>query len=392
MNKLLITALLATLLATPARAEERKVLYWYDPMVPGQRFDKPGPSPFMDMELVAKYADEEGEMMENGGKPVVSLSAETVQKMGVRTAKAEMRSFEGGSLRATGILVDNERARRDVVSQVEGRVEDLKASAEGDRVKKGEVFYTLVSPDLTALQNDYIAALSGGLKDMAAAASSRLKLLGVDARVITQLAKTRKAYEQVPFYVPADGVMTRLSVRNGYYLKMGDMVGQIQDLSCLWVEAAVPEADLPALKEGDTAMVSFTSNAAMYEAKVDYIYPTIDAMARTGKVRLLVDNKDGMLKPAGYATVEFASTSAATDMLTVPTEAILRGKDGEHVIVALGGGKFQSRDVKTGATDKGKTQILSGLMEGEEVVASAQFLIDSESNLRESLEKLPGAE
>lgn len=392
MNKKIILVMLGCLLVTTnAYAEDnanRKALYWYDPMHPEQHFDKPGKSPFMDMELVPKYADEvSGES--TGGKPVVSVNAETLQKMGVRTAKVGKGAF-GGGVRATGIVMDNERARHDVFSQVEGRIEDLKVSAQGDPVKKGEVFYSIVSPDLVTLQNDYIAALSGGMKDLAAAVAKRMKLLDVDDRVIATLAKTRKAYDKVPFYVPADGVLTKLDVRNGAYLKAGDMVGQIQDFSTVWVEAAVPEGDLPSVKANDDATVTFTGDSRSYNARVDYIYPTINAETRDGKVRLVVDNKNGSLKPAGYATVEFAAATANIKHLTVPSEAILRNSAGDHVIVRLSGGKFQARDVETGAASGGQTEILSGLKEGEEVVTSAQFLIDSESNLQESLQKLSG--
>lgn len=382
-------------MSTPAQVETKavqdqsshKVLYWYDPMKPEQHFDKPGKSPFMDMELVPKYADESGGA-DATGKPVVSISAENLQKMGVRIEKVGKGNF-GGDLRATGIVMENERTRHELFSQVEGRIEDLKYSAEGDRVKKGEVFYSIVSPDLTALQNDYIAALSGGLKDMASAAAKRMKLLGIDDQVISTLAKTRKAYDKVPFYIPSDGVLAKLVIKNGRYLKVGDEIGNIQDLSTVWVEAAVPEQDLPNIKEKQSAKVLFSGNVQPYEAMVDYIYPTINAEARTGKVRLVVGNKDGSLKPAGYATVEFATDTTA-ERMTVPSEAILRSSTGSHVIVAMGDGKFQARDVKTGAAGGGQTEILSGLKEGEDVVVSAQFLIDSESSLKESLQKLSG--
>jgi Cu(I)/Ag(I) efflux system membrane fusion protein len=382
-------------MSTPAQADvhtvqsqaEHKALYWYDPMRPEQHFDKPGKSPFMDMELVPKYADEVGNET-IGGKPVVSISAENLQKMGVRIEKVGKGDF-GGNLRATGTIMENERTRHDLFSQVEGRVEDLKYSAEGDAVKKGEIFYTLASPDLTALQGDYIAALSGGLKDMASAAAKRMKLLGVDDQVIATLTKTRKAYDKVPFYIPSDGILAKLVIKNGHYLKAGDEIGHIQDLSTVWVEAAVPEQDLAAIKEKQSAKVIFTGDPQGREAMVDYIYPTINADARTGKVRLVVDNKDGSLKPAGYATVEFA-TATTTERMTVPSEAILRSSTGNHVIIALGDGKFQARDVETGAAGGGQTEIISGLKEGENVVVSSQFLIDSESSLRESLQKLSG--
>jgi Cu(I)/Ag(I) efflux system membrane fusion protein len=367
-----------------AEEAERRVLYWYDPMAPGKQFDKPGKSPFMDMELVPKYADETG-MTASGEKPVVSISPESIQKTGVRTEKVGKSSF-GQGVRATGIVLPNERARVDMFSQVEGRVENLKYSAEGDMVKKGGIFYTLVSPELIALQNDYIAALSGGLKDMAAAARKRMKLLGVDDLTLNALARTQGPFEGVPFYAPADGVLTELSIRNGRYLKAGDEIGRIQDLSVVWVEAAVPETAAATIKTGDAAKVTFSGAPQPYDAKVDYIYPTINAEARTVKIRLVVENKDGALKPSAYATVEFAA--AVSERVTVPSEAVLRSSAGNHVIVALGEGKFQARDVETGVTGNGRTEIISGLEEGDEVVASSQFMIDSESSLRESLEKL----
>lgn len=378
--------------ATPAKAvageqSNKKVLYWYDPMVPGKQFDKPGKSPFMDMELVPKYADEP-DAGDGSGKPVVSISGENLQKMGVRTEKVTMGEF-GGSIRATGIITPNARARRDLFSQVEGRVDDLKFSAEGEQVKKGALFYTLYSPELLALQNDYIAAKKSGINDLAAAAAKRMKLLGVDDKVIAALAKSGTAYDKVPFYIPTDGILTKLDIHNGSYLMANSTVGSVQDLSNVWVEAAVPEGDLPAINQGDNATVTVTGNPTPYTAKVDYIYPTISPDARTGKVRLVVENKDGKLRLDGYATVAFA-TATASARVTVPSEAILRSSTGEHVIIALGDGKFQARDVKTGTVSGGKTEITEGLKEGEDVVTSAQFLIDSESSLRESLNKLSG--
>lgn len=362
---------------------ERKVLYWYDPMVPGKKFDKPGKSPFMDMDLVPKYADESAAAP--GQKPVVSISAENVQKMGVRTETAG-KSKLGGGVRATGIVMPNERARVDLFSQVEGRVVGLKYSAEGDVVKKGEVFYTLASPELAGLQSDYVAALSGGLKEMAAAARKRMKLLGVDDMTLDQITRTRTPFDSVPFHVPADGILAKLEIRNGHYLKAGDEIGHIQDLSVVWVEAAVPEKDAATIETGNAATVLFSGAEQPYDATVDYIYPTVNAEERTVKIRLVVENRGGALKPSAYATVVFSS--AVTERVTVPSEAVLQSSAGNHVIVALGNGKFQSRDVQTGMTGNGRTEILSGLQEGEEVVTSSQFMIDSESSLRESLGKL----
>jgi Cu(I)/Ag(I) efflux system membrane fusion protein len=366
--------------------KDRKILYWYDPMVPEKRFDKPGKSPFMDMELVPKYADEV--QSDASGKPVISISADTVQKMGVRTEKVTKGSFSQ-MIRATAIVMENERSRWDLFSQVEGRVEDLRYSAVGDRVKKGDLFYSLYSPELLSLQNDFIAARKGGLQDLAQAAKKRLKLLGVDDKVIADLLKSGKAFEKVPFYIPADGILARLEIRNGHYLKMNDEIGHIQDLSTVWLEAAVPEKDLSSIQEGDTAEIAV--GAQKYDGKVDYIYPTIDNETRIGKVRIIVENKDGLLRPASYASINFAS-GQMVEQVTVPSEAVLRNSEGEHVIVALGNGKFQARSIKTGGTSAGRTEIVSGLQEGDDVVVSAQFLIDSESSLQESLGKLSGGQ
>jgi membrane fusion protein, copper/silver efflux system len=366
--------------------KDRKILYWYDPMVPEKRFNKPGKSPFMDMELVPKYADEV--KSDASGKPVITINADTVQKMGVRTEKATKGSF-AQSIRATAIVMENERSRLDLFSQVEGRVENLRYSAVGDPVKKGDLFYSLYSPELLSLQNDFIAARKAGLQDLAQAAKKRMKLLGVDDRVLADLSKSGKAFERVPFYIPTDGVLAELNIRNGYYLKANDQVGRIQDLSTVWLEAAVPEKDLASIKGGDIAEI--TVGLQKYEGKIDYIYPTIDNEARIGKVRIIVENKDGLLRPASYASVTFAS-GIMTEQVTIPSEAILRNSEGEHVIVALGNGKFQARSIKTGGTNAGRTEIISGLNEGDEVVISAQFLIDSESSLQESLGKLSGGQ
>lgn len=364
----------------------KKVLYWYDPMVPGKKFDKPGKSPFMDMELVPKYADEADSGM-SGGKPVVSISAENVQKMGVRTEKVA-KSTIGGGLRATGIVMENERTRWDLFSQVEGRVDELKYSAPGDKVKKGELFYTLYSPELLALQNDYLASAKAGYKDLAASTRKRMKLLGVDDKVLDTIAKTGKTYDSVPFYIPADGILNRLEIRKGHYLMVNAEIGHIQDLSTVWVEAAIPEKDLNTIKEGDAAKVMVSGSTTEQEATVDYIYPTIMPETRTGKARLVVENPDYLLKPAGYATVTFEG--GAFERVSVPSSAVLRDTSGSHVILAMGNGKFQARPVQTGFAAEGRTEITEGLSEGEEVVVNGQFLIDSESNLRESLNKISG--
>lgn len=371
-----------------AFAEEAAAVKYTCPMHPQIISDTPGQCPICGMDLVALDAGhnhaEEASSIEN---PLVSISAENIQKMGVHAEKVK-KAILGGGMQATGTIMENERIRWDMFSQVEGRVDDLKYSAPGDKVKKGDVFYTLYSPELLALQNDYLAALRAGYKDLAAAARKRMKLLGVEDKALNTIAKTGKAFDSVPFYIPADGVLNRLEIRKGHYLKTNDEIGHVQDLSSIWVEAAVPEKDLGNIKEGDTAKVTPSGSTRVMDATVDYIYPTITPETRTGKVRLVVENPDYLLKPAGYATVTFAASMV--EHLAVPSSALLRDTRGYHVIVAMGEGKFQARAVQAGISAEGITEILSGLTEEDEVVVNGQFLIDSESNLRESLSKISG--
>ena len=377
----------------PAYAAEAAAIKYTCAMHPQIISDSPGKCPICGMDLVPMAGGHNHDLnnapVEHpGAAPVVEINPETIQKMGVRIENVAKEKI-GQGIRATGIVMENERTRHDLYSQVEGRIGDLKYGAIGDPVKKGDVFYTLYSPDLISLQNDYLAARKAGLKDMVSASRERMKQLGVDDRVLAELNKKGTIFEKVPFYVPADGVLAKMEMHNGHYMKVGDELARIQDLSTVWVEAAVAENAIGSIHAGDAATV--TSDARTYDAKVDYIYPTINAESRTGKVRLLVDNKDGEQRPAAYVTVNFAG-AVAPEQLTLPSEAILMSGDGKHVIMALGDGKFQARNVTTGSVTNGRTEILSGLREGEPVAVSAQFLIDSESSLRESLHKMTGGE
>ena len=362
---------------SPAKGE-RKILYWHDPMHPSYRSDKPGIAPDCGMQLVPVY-DETVTVVLQGPPGTVRLTQEKQQLIGVKLGKVESRSIDK-SVRAVAKIAFDESRIVHVHTKVDGWIEKIFADYVGATVRHGQPLFTLYSPELLALQNDYIAATKAGYKDLAASARKRMKLLGVDDKVLATLAKTGKAYDSVPFYVPADGILNRLEIRKGHYLTVNAEIGHVQDLSTVWVEAAIPEKDLSTIKEGDKAKV-VVGNTTELEATVDYIYPTITSETRTGKVRLVVANPDYLLKPAGYATVIFATGAGET--LTVSSSAILRDSSGEHVIVALGGGKFQARAVKTGLASEGRTEITSGLSGDEEVVVNGQFLIDSESNLRE---------
>lgn len=373
---LLLLAFAAPVMA--AEESERKVLYWYDPMVPGQKFDKPGKSPFMDMELVPFYEDEAG-----GGKSgTLAIEPAYRQALGVKTALVKTQEF-GKAIHAFGSVVPETRREYIVAVRTSGWIADLKTDAIGDTVKKGDLLFTYYSQDLMAAQSDYL--LGSRVGDP----GQRLRLYGMNEKAIAELKAKGRFLEQTPFYAPADGTVTTLNVRKGSYI---DVEGQmntvltLQDFSQVWIEAHVPVKDLQFLTVGTPATVTIDETGETIKAITDYIYPMTDMESRKGIVRLVVDNSNGHLKTGSLVNVTFEAQSQPR--LAVPAEAVLYGKDGGHIIEDLGDGAFRPVTVKTGITSNGMTEIASGLKEGQSVVTSGQFMIDAESSLRGGLSNM----
>ncbi len=355
-----------------------EILYYKHPM--GQPDTSPVPKKdSMGMDYIPVYADE---VAETG----IVVSPEMIQTMGVRTVPAEVTPF-GGTLRAFGTVESNERLENVSVARLEGWIEDLTIRAEGETVRPGALLYRVYSPDLIAAQKDLLASLTIGNETRIAAVRQRLRSLGMPERAIGRLVETREIMERVPVYAEAGGTVAALEVREGDYIKPGTPVLRLQSYSGVWVMASVPESDLPRLDTGLPVQLKFPSAPeAPGEGVIDYIYPTIDPQTRTARVRIEVDNAAGYLRPGAYADVSMQLSGG--ERLSVPTEAVLRDSSGAHVILALGEGRFAGRAVRTGVSANGRTQIIEGLTEGEEVVASGQFLLDSEVNLREGLSRL----
>jgi len=270
-------------------------------------------------------------------------------------------------------------------SRLEGWISGLTVRAEGDTVRRGQRLYSIYTPELIAAQKDYLASLQIGNSRRIASVRQRLISKGMQESLVERLTETRELIERVPVYAESSGVVTQLMVRDGDYLKPGDPILQLQAYDKVWVIASVPESDLPKMDIGKTANLKFESAPeAAKSGKVDYIYPTIDPKTRTARVRISVDNSSGSLRPGAYADIVFE----ADDTETSASQAILRDSRGAHVIVALGEGRFESRDVSIGTSVRGRTEVLSGLTQGERIVASGQFMLDSETNLREGLSKL----
>ena len=344
--------------------------------------DPNGSCPICGMDLVPVSA-EAGAAQGDGS---IAVAPEMIQTMGVRTVPVEVTDF-GQSLRAFGLVETNERLENVAASRLEGWIESLTVRAEGDTVRPGALLYRVYSPDLIAAQKDYLNSLAIGNDNRIAAVRQRLRSLGMQTVAIERLTRNREVIERVPVYAEAGGTVAELQVREGDYIKPGTPILRLQSYSGVWVMASIPESDLPLIDTGLAVRLSFPSAPeAPAEGKVDYIYPTIDPKTRTAQVRIGVDNAAGYLRPGAYADI--AMDLGGGTRLSVPIEAVLRDSRGAHVIVALGEGRFAGRAVRTGVSANGRTEIIAGLTPGEQVVASGQFMLDSEVNLREGFSKL----
>lgn len=368
----------------------KTVKYWYDPMVPNQKFDKPGKSPFMDMMLVPKYADE-GSDGEEGG---VAISSQTAQNLGIRIEKVSTKSF-GESFSAVGRIEPDERRFYVVQTRIPGFVERLSVRAVGDPVSKGQKIAEIYAPELLAAQQEYLALLELNSVDsdnaLKQAARNRLKLLGMTEGEITAITKSGKSSPRFGVYAPASGIVTELGVRQGGQLMAGSSLVQISDLSQVWMIAEVPERDAARLKPGIAADVQLQSlPGEIFKGKVGYLYPMLNDTSRTLQVRIELPNKGNRLRPGMYANVQF--TGQTHDALSVPTESIIATGKRKIVIVKevhlKESGAYRPVEITTGQERDNYTEILSGLSAGEEVVVSGQFLIDSEASLSGVLARL----
>ncbi len=371
--------------AAPMSSEssgEKKILYWQAPMDPNFKSDKPGKSP-MGMDLVPIYGEDTKAAT---GRTIVRIDPETIQNTGIRSEEAQMASF-GTLVRSYGDVTENVRLQFDISARVEGWVEDLKVQAVGDEVEKDDMLFKLYSPALISAQQDFISAIATGIQGRINSASKRLVSLGMQKRAIEEIKKNRKAFQSVPYYAESDGLVSAMNVRDGTYAKPGMNLMTLQNYDTVWIDVSVAEQDIPFITKETKATVSLPAlGVAKKQAAIDYIYPTIDRSTRTGRIRLVMDNETGRLKPGAYADVELQT--GVERRLSIPSDAILKSKDGDFVVVAMEQGRFQPRKILAGLKYKGRTEVLDGLKDGDKIVVSGQFLIDSESALRESFRKM----
>ncbi|MBF6024888.1 efflux RND transporter periplasmic adaptor subunit [Lysobacter niastensis] len=361
--------------ASSAPGTERPVLYWYDPMAPEQHFDKPGKSPFMDMQLLPKYADE----VASGG---MRISSELQQNVGIRTAQVEVGHLTS-TVRVPGTLTWDLRQESLVSSRVEGVVSRVQVKAPYTTVHRGQPLASLLAPSWSsALAEAQVLrqAQSTSARELQSAAQQRLRVLGVPDGMARDGSVTLSA--------PSHGIVTEVLAREGQAVVPGTPLFRINGTETLWLEAAIPQASAMSLRTGTPveAVVSAVPDQT-FAGEVEALLPQIDVASRTQRARIVLRNPDGVLAPGMFAEVTL-QPQAGTAVTLVPTEALIATGADSRVIVQDADGGFRPVRVRMGRSSDGRTEVLAGLKGGERVVVSGQFLIDSEASLSGALERL----
>lgn len=338
----------------------------------------------MGMDLVPVYADENASRDDSGS---VHIGATVVHNLGVRTSKAERRSL-WRKIEATGYIAYDESRLSQINVRTEGWIQRLLVETEGERVTRGQLLFEFYSPQLVNAQKEYVQAKRRNEIRLVQAAEKKLLALGMAAAGIKRLEETGKVSETVQVLAPQDGVITRLNVQEGIFIKPATEVMSLADLSSVWLQAGVFEsqANWVAAEQSAEARLNYLPGE-VFSGRVDYVYPVLDPVTRTLQVRLRFDNPGERMKPNMYARVTIFGKSHP-GALSIPREALIRGARFDRVVVSLGDGNFMVREVISGIESGEWVEITSGLEAGDEVVTSAQFLIDSEASLAGSIQRL----
>jgi membrane fusion protein, copper/silver efflux system len=361
------------------------VLYWYDPMVPDRHFEQPGKSPFMDMQLVPKYA---GPKTASAG--TLQIDPRIAQNLGVRTGIAKLGALTT-QVRASATVVFDEREVSAVQARVNGIVQSLAVRSPLTTVKRNQILMVLIAPEWTAAQEEYLAlrrTKSSSLTAVRDAARQRLGLLGMSETQIRSIERANRAQSRIAIVAPRDGVVTELAVREGETVMSGATLARINGIGSVWVHAAIPEAQIASVVPGAIAEVHLSAfPGRSFNGTVQALLPTIDAASRTQTARIVLDNATQQLTPGMVGEVRIAAMALNATVL-VPSEALIATGTRQVVIVAAEEGSFRAQQVRAGAEADGRTEILEGVAAGERVVLSGQFLIDSEASLSGTLSRL----
>jgi len=392
MNKLNIIAisLVAVLLTACSEDEsstdinvadkkEKKISYWVAPMDATYRRDEAGKSP-MGMDLIPVYDD-------GGDGSTVRISPAVENNMGVRTAIV-VKDKLWRRIDTVGYVDFDENKISHLHLRTKGWIEKLYVKSEGERVIKGQLLFEVYAPELVNAQEEYLQALRSNNRGLTAASRERLIALGISNLQINKLNKARRASQYVKIYAKQDGIIAKLNIREGMFVTPSKLVLSLADLSSIWLLAEVFEAQADWVRVGQSAEVTLSYLPGReWQGIVEYIYPSLDPKTRTLKVRLRFDNKDESLKPNMFAKVAIYG-GAKRDVLIIPHEALIRTGNDQRVIISLGEGRFQARNVTAGIESGELVELIEGVSAGDKVVTSGQFLIDSEASLKASVARM----
>ena len=356
----------------PAQPSARRILYWYDPMIPMERHTGPGMSS-MNMTLMPKYADE------TPGAPGIRIDPARTQNLGVRLGTVERGTLASG-VSAPGVIAFNERDVAVVQARAAGFVQRVYARAPGDMLAAGAPLADLLVPEWGGAQGEYLAVRRTGDPPLIQAARDRLMLLGMPRALIEAVEKAGQVRNVITISTPTGGVIRTLGVRNGMSIMAGQTLAEINGLSRVWLNASIPEALAAQVRPGQGVAATVSAYPGeTFNGRVTAILPQTDAASHTLTARIELTNPGGRLKPGMFASAQF--NGAAQPALLVPSEAVIRTGLRSLVMLAQSGGRYVPAEVRIGREGDGKSEILAGLSEGENVVASGQFLIDSEASL-----------
>lgn len=354
----------------------RKVLYWYDPMVPQEKYDSPDSLSSMGMKASRpKYADEAGAAAPSG----VRIDPAAMQNLGIRVATAELGTLQAGFV-ATGTIEFNQRDVAIVQARSGGFVSRVYGHAPGDVIRAGTPIADLLIPEWSGAQTEFLAVRKLGRPALTAAARERLRLLGMPGSVIAQVERSGRTNGTVTVAAPIGGVIQTLDARRGVTLAQGQTLAEINGIGTVWLNAAIPEAQAGQVRVGQRATATFPGfPGETFGGRVIAILPAAQADSRTLTVRIELANRGGRLRPGMFASVAMGGGGGAA--LLVPSEAVIRTGVRTIVMLATKDGRYQPAEVRTGREGGGRTEIIAGLAPGEKVVASGQFLLDSEASL-----------
>ncbi len=365
-----------------ATAKAAKPLYWVAPMDPNYKRDQPGKSP-MGMDLIPAY--EEANSKDDVG--VVRISPVVENNLGVKLAKVIQEDLSL-QIRTVGFIGFNEDSVTHFHSRVDGWIEKLSVTAVGDPVEKGQKLFELYSPELVNAQEEYLIAYRGRNSQLFSAAKRKLESLGVDEKQITVLRKEGKVNQRLAFYAQNNGYVANLNVREGSFLKPDKNVMSVGSLDGVWVIAEIFERQAGWVKPGQTVeMTTDSYPGKTWRGVVSYLYPVLNSQTRTLKARIVFENPNEFLKPNMFTEL-LIEAGLQHQAFSVPRDAVIRSGSMSRVVKAMGSGRFKSVLVKTGVESGQRIEILKGLQVGDNVVVSAQFLIDSESSLSGELSRM----